>query len=73
MRASAATARSTVRFAFEACSIRWRARWGLDPCPCGAPTSEAPTFTDNDLMVNSYGLPECIDWVERRAVGRTQG
>jgi 4-hydroxybenzoyl-CoA reductase subunit alpha len=26
---------------------------------------EAPTFTDNDLMVNSYGLPECVDWVER--------
>ena len=25
----------------------------------------APTFTDNDLMVNSYGLPECVDWVER--------
>ena len=21
-------------------------------------------------MVNSYGLPECIDWVERRAAGR---
>src|SRR5204863_8089288 len=25
----------------------------------------APTFTDNDLMVNSYGLPECVDWVEQ--------
>src|SRR4029077_8519346 len=25
----------------------------------------APTFTQNDLMVNSYGLPECLDWVER--------
>jgi 4-hydroxybenzoyl-CoA reductase subunit alpha len=27
----------------------------------------APTFTDNDLMVNSYGLPECLDWVERES------
>src|SRR5947209_13949946 len=25
----------------------------------------APTFTDNDLMVNSYGLPQCVDWVEQ--------
>ena len=33
---------------------------------CGARTYlTAPTFTDNDLMVNSYGLPECVDWVER--------
>src|SRR4029079_19459383 len=28
---------------------------------------KAPTFTDNDLMVNSYGLPECLDWVERES------
>ena len=26
-----------------------------------------PTFTDNDLMVASYGLPECVDWVERES------
>ena len=24
-----------------------------------------PLFTANGLMVNSYGLPECIDWVEQ--------
>ena len=29
--------------------------------------ARAPTFTDNDLMVNSYGLPECLDWVERES------
>jgi len=29
----------------------------------------APTFTDNDLMVNSYGLPQCVDWVEQRVAG----
>src|SRR5665647_928875 len=27
----------------------------------------APTFTDNDMMVNSYGLPECLDWVEQQS------
>ena len=23
-----------------------------------------PTFSANDLMINSYGLPECLDWAE---------
>jgi 4-hydroxybenzoyl-CoA reductase subunit alpha len=32
----------------------------------------APTFTDNDLMVNSYGLPQCIDWVERASGWKTR-
>jgi len=39
---------------------------GLDPIAVRRRNYlEAPTFTQNDLMVNSYGLPECIDWVER--------
>jgi len=39
---------------------------GLDPLDVRrANYLTAPTFTDNDLMVNSYGLPECVDWVER--------
>ena len=55
-----------IRFAFESlldemaqaslASIRSRVR--------RANLLTAPTFTDNDLMVNSYGLPECLDWVE---------
>src|ERR1700726_927724 len=32
----------------------------------------APTFTQNDLMVNSYGLPECLDWVERESGWQTR-
>jgi 4-hydroxybenzoyl-CoA reductase subunit alpha len=41
---------------------------GLDPVAVRrANFLKAPTFTDNDLMVNSYGLPECIDWVERES------
>ena len=52
----------------RACSTRWRPSSASIPWRCGAPTcSRAPTFTDNDLMVNSYGLPECVDWVERES------
>src|SRR5213078_3728427 len=32
----------------------------------------APTFTDNDLMVNSYGLPQCVDWVEQASGWRAR-
>src|SRR5262249_44715110 len=32
----------------------------------------APTFTDNDLMVNSYGLPQCVDWVEQASGWRVR-
>ena len=54
-----------VRFAFENLLDRWRAnRPRSHGCTAGQ-SAAAPTFTDNDLMVNCYGLPECIDWVER--------
>jgi 4-hydroxybenzoyl-CoA reductase subunit alpha len=32
----------------------------------------APTFTANDLMVNSYGLPQCVDWVEQASGWRAR-
>ena len=39
---------------------------GLDPFVVRrANLLAAPTFTANDLMVNSYGLPECLDIVEK--------
>src|SRR5262249_11957750 len=41
---------------------------GLDPFAVRrANLLTAPTFTDNDLMVNSYGLPQCLDFVERES------
>ena len=41
---------------------------GLDPFAVRrANLLAAPTFTQNDLMVNSYGLPECLDWVEHES------
>jgi 4-hydroxybenzoyl-CoA reductase subunit alpha len=57
-----------VRFAFESLLDQMAGELGLDPMALRrANFLKAPTFTDNDLMVNSYGLPECIDWVEQRS------
>jgi 4-hydroxybenzoyl-CoA reductase subunit alpha len=57
-----------IRFAFESLLDQMAAELGLDPFAVRrANLLKAPTFTDNDLMVNSYGLPECLDWVERES------
>jgi 4-hydroxybenzoyl-CoA reductase subunit alpha len=57
-----------VRFAFESLLDQMATEMGLDPMTVRrANYLSAPTFTDNDLMVNSYGLPECIDWVEEKS------
>ncbi len=55
-----------IRFAFESLLDEMAHELALDPMAVRrANYLTAPTFTDNDLMVNSYGLPECVDWVER--------
>jgi 4-hydroxybenzoyl-CoA reductase subunit alpha len=55
-----------IRFAFESLLDQMAGEMGLDPIAVRrANYLNAPTFTDNDLMVNSYGLPQCVDWVER--------
>ncbi len=57
-----------VRFAFEALLDEMAQSLGLDPFAVRrANALTAPTFTDNDLMVNSYGQPQCLDWVERES------
>jgi 4-hydroxybenzoyl-CoA reductase subunit alpha len=57
-----------VRFAFEALLDEMASELGLDPFAVRrANYMNAPGITDNDLMVNSYGLPECVDWVERES------
>ena len=57
-----------VRFAFESLLDQMAAELGLDPMAVRrANYLQAPTFTANDLMVNSYGLPACVDWVERES------
>jgi 4-hydroxybenzoyl-CoA reductase subunit alpha len=57
-----------IRFAFESLLDEMAGALGLDPFAVRrANLLQAPTFTQNDLMVNSYGLPECLDWVERES------
>jgi 4-hydroxybenzoyl-CoA reductase subunit alpha len=62
-----------VRFAFESLLDEMAHALGLDPMTVRrANYLAAPTFTDNDLMVNSYGLPQCVDWVERASGWKTR-
>ena len=58
-----------VRFAFESLLDDMAQTLALDPFAVRRANllPAPPTFTDNDLMVNSYGLPECLDWVERES------
>ncbi len=54
------------RFAFEALLDSMASELGLDPFAVRRQNLlQAPTMTTNDLLVNSYGLPECIDWAEK--------
>ena len=62
-----------IRFAFESLLDEMAQGLRLDPFAIRrANLLKAPTFTDNDLMVNSYGLPECLDWVERESGWRAR-
>jgi len=54
------------RHAFECLLDRMARELGLDPFAVRrANLLQTPTRTLNDLVVNSYGLPECLDKVER--------
>ncbi len=55
-----------VRFAFESLLDSMAGELGLDPFEVRrANFLNAPTTTPNDLLVNSYGLPECLDRIEQ--------
>jgi 4-hydroxybenzoyl-CoA reductase subunit alpha len=55
-----------MRHAFETLLDRMAGELTLDPFAVRrANLLEAPHRTLNDLQVNSYGLPACLDWVER--------
>ncbi len=55
-----------VRFAIESLLDEMAPRLGLDPFALRrANLIEAPYRTLNDLQVNSYGLPQCLDAVEQ--------
>ena len=54
------------RFAFENLLDAMATELGLDPFAVRrANLLKAPCVTQNDMMVNSYGLPECLDWAEQ--------
>jgi 4-hydroxybenzoyl-CoA reductase subunit alpha len=58
----------SVRHAFETLVDRMAREIGLDPFAVRrANLLTAPTRTLNDLMVNSYGLADCLDKVERES------
>ena len=53
------------RFAFENLIDAMAVELGLDPFTVRrANLLVAPTMTENDLLVNSYGLDQCLDWAE---------
>jgi 4-hydroxybenzoyl-CoA reductase subunit alpha len=56
-----------IRFAFEALLDEMAQQLGLDPFAVRRANllTEIPYRTLNDLQVNSYGLPACIDAVEK--------
>jgi 4-hydroxybenzoyl-CoA reductase subunit alpha len=56
-----------IRFAFEALLDEMAGKLGLDPFAVRRANllTEIPYRTLNDLQVNSYGLPACIDAVEK--------
>ena len=54
------------RHAFEALLDAMAAELGLDPFAVRRVNLITPPYrTLNDLQVNSYGIPECLDWVEQ--------
>jgi 4-hydroxybenzoyl-CoA reductase subunit alpha len=55
-----------VRYGFEALLDEIANKLGMDPIDLRRKNLlQAPTYTANDLMINSYGLPECLHWVEK--------
>jgi len=55
-----------VRYGFEALLDEIANKLGMDPIDLRRKNLlQAPIYTANDLMINSYGLPECLHWVEK--------
>lgn len=54
------------RHAFESMMDTLARELGLDPFAVRRRNLlTIPHTSDNDLVVNSYGLPECLDWIEK--------
>jgi 4-hydroxybenzoyl-CoA reductase subunit alpha len=61
------------RHAFESLLDAMAAELGLDPFAARRANLITPPYrTLNDLQVNSYGLPDCLAWVEQASGWRTR-
>ncbi len=57
-----------VRYGFESLLDEMAGELGLDPFEVRRKNLlKAPTTTINDLLINSYGLGECLDWIEKES------
>jgi 4-hydroxybenzoyl-CoA reductase subunit alpha len=62
-----------VRHAFESLLDAMAQELGLDPIALRRANLIAPPYrTLNDLQVNSYGLPECLNWVEQASLWKAR-
>lgn len=62
-----------VRHAFESLLDLMAAELEIDPITLRRRNLlSAPTKTINDLMITSYGLPECLDWAEQASGWRAR-
>jgi len=62
-----------VRHAFESLLDAMAGELGLDPFALRRANLITPPYrTLNDLQVNSYGLPDCLAWVEQASVWKTR-
>jgi 4-hydroxybenzoyl-CoA reductase subunit alpha len=62
-----------VRYAFECLLDSMATELGLDPFAVRrANLLTTPLRTANGVIVNSYGLPECLDWVQEASGWRTK-
>ena len=62
-----------VRHAFESLLDSMAGELGLDPFALRRSNLIKPPYrTLNELQVNSYGLPDCLDWVEQASGWKTR-
>ncbi len=62
-----------VRHAFESMLDSMAGELGLDPFALRRANLITPPYrTLNELQVNSYGLPDCLDWVEQASGWKTR-
>ena len=63
-----------IRFAFESMMDMIAGKLGIDPFEVRRRNLlSAPTETINGVKINTYGLPQCLDWVEQASGWHERG